>query len=252
MSWPEGEHILVYLHSMYLLRFVLPTLEALLGREATANSNDIVRFQLLACLMGRFADDLVDQDSGFWDGPQTRHLYSHYLVRCERARDRLNLGDAAERRWRDAMRFTLLDYRHLYDTTPGRHALRLPIACAWPYADYWRRVTYFFWVLHELATDDTRLQWAKDYVSALFYHYDVDDALNDILRNVPTEPAFALVRRLTDDEGRLKLVGGGFANEFGALQARARKQLAECLERGKQLGLWLGPAMLARELAADD
>lgn len=252
MSSPDGEHILVYLHHMYFLRFVLPTLEAVLGREATAKSPEIVRFQLLACLMGRFADDLIDQDSGFWDGPHSRQLYSHYLVRCERARGHLDLGHEAEQRWRNAMRFTLLDDRRLYDTAPGRLALRPPIACAWTYADYWRRVTYFFWALQELATDDARLQWTKDYVSALFYHYDVDDALNDILRNVPTEPSHALVRCLTDDEGRLKLVGGGFAKELAVLQARAREQLAACREHGKQLGLWLGPAMLARELAAAD
>ncbi|MDP2361637.1 MAG: hypothetical protein Q8O14_12955 [bacterium] len=249
-SLSELEHIVVYLHYMYTARFVLPTLEAVLGREATAERPDIVRHQLLACLMGRFVDDLIDKDSGFWNEKQALYFFSHFQMRCDRVRPRLGLGEGAERRWLAALRFNLLDDGRLYDASPDRYDMRPRAKCAWPYIDYWKRVKYFFWALREVSTDEIRLQWAMEYVSALFYNYDVDDALNDILRNVPTEPAFVLVHGMKDDEGRLKLKGHHFTRELSSLEDAARMRLTDCQERGQRLGLLLGPAMLAKELIA--
>lgn len=246
----DHEDILVYLHYMYFYRFAVPALEATAGREPLLLSPEWARFQLLTCLLGRFLDDLIDQDSGFWNDGQIRYWYSHFLARCRRTLENLPLRGSVEGVWSRAVTQTDSACPRLYQTTPGSGAIRKPASNPMPLSRYPERVEYFFCLPDALASTPAPRVWIRSYISALFFLYDIDDSINDIFRNVPTEPAFVVLSAGLDSEGRLKTTLLDKLNVFPTLKERAKALIISCRDSGRSFGYELGPAMLDAELKA--
>ena len=89
---PDREEILVYLHYMYFYRFALPAIEACFSTESERRDPALVRFQFLSCLLGRFLDDTVDRDSGFWSIEEASFWVNVFTRRCESVREGLGRG----------------------------------------------------------------------------------------------------------------------------------------------------------------
>lgn len=247
-DWQEHEHILVYLHSMYMFRFALPVLEAICGRERLLNTPQLAQFQLLSCLMGRFLDDLIDRDSGFWNQEQALFWYSRFLLRCEKVKGNLLLGQAFEDMWAKSL---IANAQRLYRIDADSGRIHKPDSCPMPLLRYPERVPYFFCLPEALCDRPETLDWSRSYISALFFLYDVDDSFNDIMRNVATEPAYNLLASGLDSEGRFKMKLAKQNVFYQAHISQARELLISCRDNGRLLGLELGPAMIDTELEAN-
>ena len=118
----------------------------------------------------------------------------------------------------------------------------MPLEC------YPERIPYYFWLLERLNPDESKIDWVRKYISALFFSYDIDDAVNDIIHNIPTEPAFELLRASLDNEGHFKVRRMDSQHIIRQLEQKCYLNLKECEEQGRRLGLELGISFLNEEL----
>lgn len=238
------EEAIVYLHYMYLYRYVLPTLEPF-GHDVVSRNPNWARWQLLNCLMGRFLDDIVDSDSGFWNEEEIQYWYSYFLIRCQEHVSQLGISENKIIRWHTSLK-KATQRTCLYNTSKGTRGIRCPGRNPLPLSQYPSRIPYFFWLYQSLGVKAEHLTWAKKYISALFYYYDVDDVFSDLLANVPTQPAYELLRRGLDDEGRIKF--RKIYRHLDVMLNNSKKILISCKRVGEQQGLILGPCLIDVEL----
>jgi len=248
MSTPEREEILVYLHYMYFYRFALPAVEACFPTESGRFDPALVRFQLLCCLLGRFLDDTVDRDSGFWPVEEASFWVDEFARRCEASREAVGLGADAAAAWRRNLEIASTPPSSLYRRVGTGAGIGIATTCPLPVVDYPNRVPYFFWLPRWRGTWPEGCRWLESYIQALFYWYDIDDVLNDIMHNVATAPAYDLLCATLDSEGRMKVLDGRAVRALADMEARGLTMLERCAESGRSLGLLLGPAMLDREI----
>jgi hypothetical protein len=243
-SWSDQEHILVYLHYMYMYRFSLPVLEAVYGRENLLEKPQIAQYLLLSCLLGRFIDDIVDCDSGFWNIEQAHFWYSHFLSRCENLKKTLSLKPDFDDAWLKSVNISMAMNRPLYEVDGKTNKIKKPDSNPMPLIKYPERIPYCFCLLDRIGEDSKTLGWARSYVSALFFLYDIDDSINDILRNVPTGPSYEILIQSLDSEGRIKVRQLEKNKIFPKLWTQSKELLTICRDNGRSLGLELGPAII--------
>lgn len=247
-GWKEDEEILVYLHYMYHYRFSLPAIEAIVGLRRTEKARQYSGFLLRACLMGRFLDDLIDCDSGFWTTARASYLYSHFLLACEDWREGLAADANGRDSWEASIRRASRGSGTLFKECSTTRALHLPAKPALPLRRYPDRIPYYFWIFGQCPITEERRKWIRRYVSVLFYLYDLDDVLNDLHRNVPTDPAHEVLAASLDSEGRIKLIQMMQKGTLEDMLKRAFHKLGRCESEGRRIGLELGPAMIASQL----
>jgi hypothetical protein len=248
MATPEREEILVYLHYMYFYRFALPAVEACFSTEAERRDPTLARFQLLSCLLGRFLDDTVDRDSGFWSTEEASFWVKEFTRRCGSAREGLNRGKDASTAWDRSLELASTPPPPLFRRVGATAGICVSDVNPLAIDAYPNRVPYYFWLPRWHGTHSAGKAWLESYIRALFYWYDIDDVLNDILNNVPTDPAYHFLRATIDSEGRIKLLGGHAERALSELKAQGLARLVGCAEHGRKLGLLLGPAMIDREI----
>mgnify|MGYP001163405377 CR=1 FL=1 len=243
-DWSDQEDILVYLHNTYMYRFTLPVLEAACGREKLLKKPQLVQFQLLSCLFGRFLDDLIDRDSGFWEPEQALFWYSHFFMRCMRIKNSLHMKKDFDDAWGQSIYDAMTVDQQLYQTEKSGRIILKSEFCPMPVQRYSERVPYFFCLPLELCKDVKSLEWIQSYINALFFLYDIDDSINDIMRNVATEPAYMILAEGLDNEGRFKMGRVERGNVYQKLRGRAKDLLITCRNNGRSMNLELGPAMI--------
>jgi hypothetical protein len=243
---PDREEILVYLHYMYFYRFALPAIEACFSAEPA--HCDLVRFQLLSCLLGRFIDDTVDRDSGFWSIEEASFWMKEFSQRCESARKKVCRDQDAETSWLHSISLASTPAPVLISRIGNTAGLRVSKANPLPVETYPDRVPYYFWLPRWRETHPEGTAWLESYIQALFYWYDIDDIFNDILNNVPTDPAYHFLQATLDSEGRIKCRGGHAEDVIAELKAQGLARLARCAEHGRKLGFLLGSAMIDNEI----
>lgn len=243
-AWKEQESILVHLHYMYFYRYTLPVLEAVCGFEQLKNKPELIKFQLLSCLLGRFLDDLIDSDSGFWNHEQALFWYSHFLLRSERALKNIFINKNLEPDWIESIYKSLNNKQNLYDSNKNTNIIVKSNIYALPLNHYPERVPYYFLLLENLCDNEESIEWVRMYISSLFFLSDIDDSINDILRNVPTQPAYDILLGSLDNEGRFKIRLTKEKKIYPKLYSRAKSMLLDCRDKGYSLGYKLGPAVI--------
>jgi len=243
-TWQDQEHILAYLHYMYMYRCTLPVLEAVVGRERLVEKPQLAQFQLLSCLLGRFLDDLIDQDSGFWNKEQALFWFSHFLLRCEKLKETLFFDRTFDDKWIRSIHASISINPRLYRCDESTERIYKSESCPMPLKRYLERVPYFLCLPEELCEDAESLDWVRSYISALLFLYDIDDSINDIMQNVATEPAYEVLVGGLDTEGRFKVRLAKQEKIYNKLLCQARELLIICRDRGRTLGFELGPAVI--------
>ena len=240
----QHEETLVYLHYMYFYRFVMPTLETV-GCDFISNNPLLVKWQLRNCLMGRFIDDIVDMDSGFWSNEEALFLYSYYLIRCNQI-SRYFKNESLTK-WRITIK-NAMNKKFLYKRDNQSNAIICPRTNKIPVSIYFSRIPYFFWLFNEINLSLPMIEWIKKYIASLFYFYDIDDVISDIINNVPTQPSFDIVHSGIDSEGRVKY--SKIHKKLSEILNRAYKLLSKCKQEALLNGLEIGPSMIDLEIGS--
>lgn len=248
MATPDREEIIIYLHHLYFYRFALPAIEACFSSKSEYCDPTLVRFQLLSCLLGRFIDDTVDRDSGFWSTEEASFWVKEFSRRCESTRKELGGSKEASEAWFRCIELASTPSIPLFQRTRNTAGLCIPNVSPLPIKAYPDRVPYYFWLPRWHGTHPVGTAWLESYIQTLFYWYDIEDILNDILNNVPTDPAYQFLRTTLDSEGRIKCRGACVEQSLAKLRAQGISQLAHCAAHGRKIGLLIGPAMIDREV----
>lgn len=244
MTYPVNEEILFNLHFMYLFRYVLPTFEPL-GTDYLMANMDIIKLQVKSCMMGRFLDDLIDNDSGFWNNNHCILLYSHYLASTlESANTIKSIGPSYFDRLLHSISL-VTENKKLYSIDNTKSIL-CPNTNPLPLSNYPDRIPYFWNIFLEMPIKENKLKWSQNYITSLFYLYDLDDVVNDILNNIPTTPAYEVIKSGVDVEGKIK--NFRLFKIYQNLLKTAIHNLNECRLAGLSHNYELGPRIIQYEI----
>jgi len=190
------EDMLILFVRIYILRFAIPYFQILNYRFPSISDVIFLQKILYSCLIGRFVDDLVDNDSKIFMKSDSIILLQHYNSLFESLIEPHLLK-----------KFCL----SVANTTKYKSPIYKDIIFDHIKTDIYQRIEYFF-IFAEESNEESKVEHLKVYTSILLAELDLKDAIADGFR---TESATAISNCLYsncfNDEGKLLLDGNFFS-----------------------------------------
>lgn len=224
------EDLLILFVQMYLLRFCIPYFQ-LTHNQFPDHSNVIFLKKILYfCLIGRFIDDLVDNDSRLFKTYESILLYQKYYPRLSALLSK-----------EDKEKFD----RYLFESTKYKSPLiENEMSFSDISNDVYYRIKYFFCEAEKYKPNNK--QQLKTYTGILLGGLDLHDLIADgYLQNSSTVISNNVYHKYYNDEGKL-LLDKALLNFYGSLELIFEQETKRLIEYCHQNSLFYTANILKR------